>query len=303
MTKLGFVGLGLMGNPMSTNLVKAGHDVAVWNRTASRTEELVEAGATAAGSARDVAAQSEIIVTMVSDSTDVEEVVLGKEGIASGLKAGSVVIDMSTISPSVAKRIAARVADAGGEMLDSPVSGGVIGATNGTLSIMVGGPRATFERCLPVLEAMGQRITYCGENGMGQVAKLANQVVGMGTIASVCEGLVFAARAGGDPEAVMSALTGGAANSWMLENLGPKIYDGDFAPGFMVDHAQKDLRLILESAAEMDLPLFLTPLINQLYRSVQQMGFGAEGTQAGVKVMEKLAGVEARSRVRGAQNP
>ena len=296
MTKLGFVGLGLMGNPMSKNLIEAGYEVSVWNRTTSRMRGLVESGASGASSPRDVANHSEIIVTMVSDSADVEEVVLGKEGIASGLKKGSVVIDMSTIAPSVTQRIALEVTDMGSEMLDAPVSGGVIGAPRGTLSIMVGGPRHSFERCLPVLEAMGERITYCGEHGMGQVAKLANQVVGMGTMASVCEGLVFAARAGGDPEAIMSALTGGAANSWMLENLGPKIYDGDFAPGFMVDHAQKDLRLILESAAEMDLPLFLTPLINQLYRSVQQMGFGSEGTQAGVKMMEKLAGIEARSR-------
>lgn len=296
MTKLGFVGLGLMGNPMSRNLIKAGYEVSVWNRTTSRMRELVESGANEADSPRDVATRSEIIVTMVSDSADVEDVILGEEGIASGLEKGSVVIDMSTIAPSVTQRIALEIANMGSEMLDAPVSGGVIGATNGTLSIMVGGPSHSFERCRPVLEAMGDRITYCGEHGMGQVAKLANQVVGMGTIASVCEGLVFAARAGGDPEAIMSALTGGAANSWMLENLGPKIYDGDFAPGFMVDHAQKDLRLILESAAEMDLPLFLTPLINQLYRSVQQMGFGSEGTQAGVKMMEKLAGIEARSR-------
>ena len=157
---------------------------------------------------------------------------------------------------------------------------------------MIGGDRSVFERCTPILEAMGTRITYCGEIGMGQVTKLANQIIGTGTIAAVCEGLLYAARAGGDPDAIIGALTGGAANSWMLENLGPKIHDRDFAPGFMVDLAQKDIRLVLESAEEMDLPLVLTPIVNQMFRSAQRMGMGREGTQAYVKVLERLADFE-----------
>ena len=293
MSKIGFVGLGLMGNPMSKNLINAGHDLTVWNRTAQRMDELVAAGATSAGSAKEAARGSDLTITMVGDSADVEQVVLGPAGVMEGAEPGSVVIDMSTISPSVTRTVASELRKKGVEMLDAPVSGGVIGAVGGTLSIMVGGDRSVFEGSTTVLEAMGTRITYCGESGMGQVTKLANQIVGTGTIAAVCEGLLYAARAGGDPEAIIGALTGGAANSWMLENLGPKIYERDFAPGFMVDLAQKDIRLVLESAAELDLPLVLIPLVTQIFRSAQRMGMGKEGTQAYVKVLERLADFEA----------
>ncbi len=292
MSKIGFVGLGLMGSPMSRNLIKAGHEVTVWNRTAARMDEVVAAGATSAGSAKDAAKGNDVTVTMVGDSADVEQVVLDQDGVIEGAHRGSVVIDMSTISPSVTRAVAGKLREKGVEMLDAPVSGGVIGAAGGTLSIMIGGDRSVFERCTPILEAMGTRITYCGEIGMGQVTKLANQIIGTGTIAAVCEGLLYAARAGGDPDAIIGALTGGAANSWMLENLGPKIHDRDFAPGFMVDLAQKDIRLVLESAEEMDLPLVLIPIVNQMFRSAQRMGMGREGTQAYVKVLERLADFE-----------
>ena len=293
-SKIGFIGLGLMGNPMSKNLIKAGHDLTVLDIVSSRADDVVAAGARKGTSGSEVAAQSEITITMVPDSPDAEAAILGKGGVAEGATPGSVVIDMSTISPSVTRMIAGKLKDKGVHMMDAPVSGGVPGALGGTLSIMVGGDKAIFDRCLPVLEVMGSKITYCGDNGMGQVTKLANQIVGLGNMAAMCEGLLYASKAGADPDALLKALSGGAANSWMIENLGATIFDGYFDPGFMVDLAQKDLRLVLESAAEMDLPLVTTPLVSQIYRSAQQKGFGAEGIQAYVKVLEQLAGWEAR---------
>ena len=295
MTRIGFIGLGIMGNPMSKNLVKAGHEVTVWNRTASRMEDAVASGAKPVGSAKRAALGKEIIITIVTDSAAVEEVILGTSGVIEGASPGSVVVDMSTISPTVTRRIAAELKSKGVQMMDAPISGGDTGARSGTLSIMAGGEKAVFDRCLQVLQAMGKRITYCGESGMGQVTKLVNQIVGLGTLAAMCEGLLFAARAGGDPDAVLSALSGGAANSWMIENQGPRIFKGDFEPGFMVDLAQKDLGLILDAAAEMDLPLVTTPLISQIFRSAKRAGFGREGIQAYVKALEALSGVEVRA--------
>ena len=290
--KVGYIGLGLMGNPMSKNLVKNGYEGTVWNRTASRMQELVEAGAKASKSAAEVACNSEIVFTNVSDSSDVEEVILGDGGVIEGASAGSVVIDNSTISPDMTKHIAAKLSEKDVHMLDAPVSGGDIGAAAGTLSVMVGGEREIFDRCLPILKSIGMSITYCGEIGLGQATKLSNQILGLGNMAAACEAIVFATKAGVDPEALMSAWTGGAANSWMMENLGPKIFKRDFAPGFMVDLAQKDLRLVLESASEMNIPLFTTPIVNQIYRSIQQDGNGTDGIQAYVKTLEKLAGTQ-----------
>ncbi len=295
-TRVGFIGLGLIGTPMSRNLISAGHDVTVWNRTADRMDPIVAEGASTGASPSDVARQSDVTITMVSDSPDVKEVVLGESGVIEGAAARSVVVDMSTISPSMTRSIATRLAEKDVDMLDAPVSGGVNGAESGSLSIMVGGNPEVFERCMPVLEAMGKQITYCGDNGMGQVTKLSNQIIGLGNMAAMCEALVFAIKAGGDPDALLSAWSGGAARSWMVENLGPSILDGQFAPGFMIDLAQKDLRLVLEAAAEMDTPLFTTPLVSQIFRSAQQMGHGLDGIQAYVKVFEKLAGLEARRR-------
>ena len=292
MAKIGYVGLGLMGNPMSKNLVRAGHDVTVWNRTASRMDELVEAGATAAGSAKEASQGNEFVFTNVTDSPDVEEVILGKGGVIEGAEAGSVVIDNSTISPAVTRRIAGLLAEKGVAMLDAPVSGGTVGAEAGTLSIMVGGDRATFDRCLPVLDAMGKSITYCGETGLGQVTKLGNQILVVGNMAAACEAIVFATKAGLYPEAALSAWTSGAGNSWTVEMMGKKIYDHDFAPGFMIDLVQKDLGLVLDAAREMDVPLLTTPIAEQVYRSVRLAGFGRKGTQAYVTALEKMAGLD-----------
>lgn len=292
--RVGFIGLGLMGAPMSRNLLKAGHVVRAWNRTAAKVDAFVAGGGEAASSPADAAAGSEVVITMVTDSPDVQAVVLGEGGVIEGAAPGTVIIDMSTISPEVTRAVGAALEERGVPMLDAPVSGGVLGAQNAALSIMLGGDKDVFESVKPVLEAMGTRITYCGGLGMGQVTKLVNQVIVAGTMAAVSEGLLFGAAAGADLQAVFSAVTGGAANSWQLENLGARILKDDFAPGFMVRLQQKDLRLIMESAQQMNLPLFTTPLVHHLYRAVEGQGHGDEGTQAYVKALEALAGVRAR---------
>ena len=223
MTKVGFVGLGLIGSPMCKNLVKAGHEVTVWNRTPSRMEDLVAVGASGSASASEAAARSEVTVTVVSDTPDVEAVILGENGVMEGAVPDSVVIDMSTISPSATRAIAARLKERGVHIVDAPVSGGVNGAVEGTLSIMVGCERPVFDRVLPILQAMGESITHCGESGMGQVTKLSNQIIGLGNLAAMCEALVFATKAGGDHDALLRAWGAGAAGSWMVQNLGPMI--------------------------------------------------------------------------------
>jgi len=292
MTTVGFVGLGLIGKPMCLNIAKKGFELTCWNRTASKMDDVVAAGAVGATSPMQAAEGKDVTVVCVNDSTDMEAVILGPNGIIEGAKPGSIVVDMSTVSPSATKRVAAALAEKGIDMLDAPVSGGVVGAENAALSIMVGGEADVLERARPVLEAMGTRITLCGPNGMGQVTKLANNITGQATLAAVAEGLIFAAKSGADPNAVLSALGGGAAQSWMLDNLGPKMYDRNFAPGFMVDTAQKDMRLILETAEETNVPLPVTAVMIQIFRSAQEMGYGREGTQAYIKVIEKLAGIE-----------
>ena len=297
---IGFIGLGIMGLPMARNLLKAGYPVVAYNRTSSRTEELATDGATTAASPKEVSEQASVIITMVTDSPDVEEVVLGQDGVIEGIQRNAVLIDMSTISPSVTRAIAERVEEKGGRMLDAPVSGGSWGAIEGTLSIMVGGEKSVFDRCLPVFQAMGRNIVHTGPNGMGQTTKLVNQILVAGTMNAVAEAMVFAASSGADLETTIEAVKGGAAGSWQLQNLGPRLIKGDFAPGFMVRLQQKDLRLILEGAREMRLTLPATALINQLFASLEASGNGDEGTQALVKVHERLAGIEARvSKSRG----
>ncbi|MBI4203352.1 MAG: NAD(P)-dependent oxidoreductase [Chloroflexi bacterium] len=293
-TPIGFIGLGIMGMSMARNLMKAGFPVVAWNRTPAKAQALAAEGAAAAGSPREVAQACPIIITMVTDSPDVEAVALGPGGVIEGIQPDAVHIDMSTISPTTTRKIAARLKEKGAHMLDAPVSGGSWGAQSGTLSIMVGGDEPVFPRCLPVFQGMGQSIVYVGGNGMGQVTKLVNQILVVGTMNAVAEALVFAAKSGADLEKTIDAVKGGAAGSWQLQNLGPRAVKGDFAPGFMVDLQQKDLRIILGVAEEMDLPLPATALVHQLYASLQAAGLGQEGTQALVKAHERLAGVEAR---------
>jgi 3-hydroxyisobutyrate dehydrogenase len=289
--RLGFIGLGIMGRPMAKHLIDAGHQVTVWNRSRPGIEALVAEGAAEGASASDVAAKSEVVFTMVGDSPDVEQVALGPNGIIQGAAPGLVHIDMSTISPGVTRLIAGRYAEKGIEMLDAPVSGGETGAINATLAIMAGGKRDVFDRCLPLFEALGKTITYCGPTGAGQTVKLCNQVIVSVTNLAVCEALVLAKKAGVPPRTMVEAVQGGAAASWQLSNMAPRMLGGDFRPGFKVWHQQKDLRLALEVANGASLPLPATALVHQLFATVEADGLGEAGTQALVKALEKLGNV------------
>ncbi len=293
--KIGFVGLGIMGRGMARNILRAGFSLTVWNRTASRMDELVAAGAAAAQSPAACAQQSNIIITCVSDTPDVEQVILGENGIIHAAAPGSLVIDMSTISPQITQQIAAALAEKGIHMLDAPISGGSEGAAKGTLSIMVGGEAAQVERALPVLQAMGQKITHVGGAGAGQMVKLVNQIVVVGNMLAVAEGLLFAQAGDLDLEKTIEAIAGGAAGSWMLSNRGTQAIVRDWRPGFTIDLQQKDLKLVLNAAAAMGVPLLSTSLIHNLYRTLQARGLGDEGNHALVKALELLAGFEVGS--------
>jgi len=292
--RIGFIGLGIMGRPMARNLLKAGYPLTVWNRSQPSIEELVRDGASPGSSPEDVAHRSDVVITIVTDSPDVEKVALGPKGIIEGGAAALVHIDMSTISPAVTRRIASRLAEKGIEMLDAPVSGGDTGAQAGTLSIMVGGKEEVFQRCRPVFEVLGRTIVHCGPNGAGQTVKLCNQIAVALNNLAMCEALVFAAKAGVDTRRMLEAVGAGAASSWALLNLAPRILARDFRPGFKVAHQQKDLRLALETAEQEAIPLPGTGLVHQLFAAVEAEGLGAEGTQALVKALEKLAGTEVR---------
>ncbi|MCA9973080.1 MAG: NAD(P)-dependent oxidoreductase [Anaerolineales bacterium] len=289
---IGFIGLGIMGRGMAANLLKAGFGVRVWNRTASRMEALLAAGAAAGSSPADVAAQCDVILVCVSDTADVQAVILGADGVIHGVRPGALVVDHSTISPVATKEMAARLAEKGAHMLDAPISGGSEGAANGTLSIMVGGDADQFARALPVFEAMGKTITHVGPTGAGQMVKLVNQILVVVTMQAVGEALLFAQAGGVDLEKALTAVSGGAAGSWMLSNRGPQVVQRDWRPGFTIDLQQKDLRLVLEAADQFGAPLPATALVFQLYRTLQQQGLGAEGNHALVKALEHLAGFQ-----------
>lgn len=286
--KVAFIGLGIMGRAMAANLLKAGFSVTVWNRTAVRMQPLIEAGARAAASPKHAAADADVVITVVTDSPDVEQVLLGDDGVIHGARAGTVVIDMSTISPRRTREMAARLADKQIHMLDAPVTGGDVGARDGTLSIMVGGDEAVFERCRPLFEAMGRHVVHVGPIGAGQTVKLCNQVIVALNLLAMGEGLALAAKAGVDMEKMLSVVQKGAAGSWALDNLAPRVLRGDYAPGFMVKLQQKDLRLAMEAAAELNLPLIGTGVVQQLLRSVEAYGGADDGTQAIVTVLERL---------------
>ncbi|MES2459220.1 MAG: NAD(P)-dependent oxidoreductase [Armatimonadota bacterium] len=259
--RIGFVGLGLMGGPMVRNIAKAGiaSAIVVQNRTRAKAESLaaeVGVGATVADTPRAVAEVSDIVITMVPDVPDVEQVYLGPDGILEAARPGLICTDMSTVGAACVQRVAAKLAEAGVQFVDAPVSGGTMGAQAGTLSIMAGGPAATLEILRPVFEAMGSKTVHCGETvGSGQITKLINQIVGAINLEAVCEGLVFAQASGVDVNAVLEAVGAGAAGSWSWSNLGPRIVKGDNAPGFKVDHQIKDLRLASEAAESMGLTL------------------------------------------------
>lgn len=289
---LGFIGLGIMGRGMARNLLEAGHDVAVWNRTASRMAPLIAAGGEAASSPADVARRADLILICVSDTPDVEAVVRGPDGVLAGLREGSLVIDHSTISPAATERLAGEVRAAGAAWIDAPVSGGSEGAAQGTLSIMIGGDASDVERALPYLHAVGTTITHVGPVGAGQRVKIVNQILVVGNQLAASEALLFASMAGLDLTATLKAVGGGAAGSWMLANRGPQMIERDWRPGFTIDLQQKDLRLALEAGREIGAPLLATGLISQLYDTLQARGLGEEGNHALVQALEHLAGHE-----------
>lgn len=289
--RIGFIGLGTMGGGMARNLLAKGHPLVVWNRSSERTTAVVEAGATAASGPADLAARSDLVMICVSDTPDVEEVVLGPGGVLEGLAAGSLVVDHSTISPRATRALAAAVAEKGGGWLDAPVSGGSEGAARGTLSIMVGGDGAQLERARPFLEAYGTAITHVGPVGAGQMAKLVNQILVVVTQQGVGEALLLAQAGGLDLGRTIDAVKGGAAGSWMLANRGPQMARRDWRPGFTIDLQQKDLRLVLEAADDLGVPLPGTALVFQLYRALQLQGLGAEGNHALVKALEQMSGI------------
>jgi 3-hydroxyisobutyrate dehydrogenase len=287
--RVGVVGTGIMGAPMARNLLRAGHTVTVHNRSPARVATLVQAGATAAATPREVAACADAVITCVPDTPDVEAVVAGPNGILDAARPGLSIIDTSTIAPGAARALAERAAGVQVDFLDAPVSGGEQGAVNATLSIMVGGRRDAFDRAAPIFAAIGKTATYMGASGQGQMTKLVNQVVGAATLAAVAEGIQLGARAGLDPAALIDAIGGGAASSWMWTNLGPRMQRRDFAPGFMVKLQQKDLRLAIAAAAEVGAPLPLTAVVQRLLAAVEAHGDGALGTQAIVTAIEALA--------------
>ena len=290
--RVGFIGLGIMGRGMARNLLKAGFPVRVWNRTAARMDELAADGAQPSASPAELASQCDIIITCVSDTPDVEAVLLGENGVIAGVQSGALVIDMSTISPQATQSFAEKLAAKGVKMLDAPVSGGSEGAAKGTLSIMIGGDAADVERAMPVFQAMGKTITHVGGTGAGQTVKLVNQILVVGSMQSMAEALLFAQAGGVDLEKTLAAVSGGAGGSWTLSNRGPQLIKRDWRPGFMIDLQAKDLRLVLDAADDLGAPLPSTALIFQLYRTLQAQGLGAEGNHALVKALERMSGIE-----------
>ncbi len=288
---VGFIGLGIMGQGMANNLLKAGFAVNVWNRSPGKMDAFCSAGARCCSSPADLAAHSDIVITCVSDTADVEEVILRENGVIYGAKEGSLVVDMSTISPETTRYIAGILAQKGVFMLDAPVSGGSEGAAKGTLSIMVGGDAAQVERAMPVLEAMGKTITHVGTSGAGQTVKLVNQILVVITMLGVSEALLFAQAGGLDLQKTLDAVSQGAAGSWALTNRGPQVIARDWRPGFTIDLQQKDVRLVLEAADQMGVPVLGTGIVFQLYRTLQQMGLGGDGNHALVKALENLSGL------------
>ncbi|HQV70286.1 MAG TPA: NAD(P)-dependent oxidoreductase [Thermoflexales bacterium] len=289
--KLGFIGLGIMGRGMARNLLKAGFDLTVWNRTPARMDELAADGAHMAASPRELAQVCDVIFVCVSDTPDVEAVLLGENGAIHGLSAGKLIVDHSTISPQATKDIAQKITAAGAFMLDAPVSGGSEGAAKGTLSIMVGGDAEQLERARPYLQAMGKTITHVGPQGAGQMVKLVNQILVVVNMLAVGEALLFAQAGGLNLAEALKAVSGGAAGSWMLSNRGPQVINRDWRPGFTIDLQQKDLRLALEAGDQLGVPMLGTSLVFNLYRTLQQQGLGSEGNHALVKALEHLAGI------------
>ena len=289
--KVAFIGMGTMGVGMAMNILTAGHDLTVHNRTREKEETLAASGAKRAASPREAAADAEIIVICVSDTPDVEEIILGDKGVIHGASQGSVVVDNSTISPGATRRMAAKLAEKGVDMLDAPVSGGSEGAQNGPLSIMVGGETPAFERALPILEAMGKIITHVGPIGAGQVTKAINQIVITGTYLTMAEGLAIGMKAGLDMDKVLQAIGGGAAASWVLQNRGRNVIENDYPLGFRLSLHHKDLNIALETARELGVTLPGTALVAQMETGLLERGFGDDDISAIARVIREQSGI------------
>ncbi|HLA08326.1 MAG TPA: NAD(P)-binding domain-containing protein [Anaerolineales bacterium] len=292
MLKVGYIGLGLMGKSIARNILKAGFPVIVHNRSRAAVDELVVEGANSANSPKEVAEQVDVVLTNLPDTPDVEMVVLGENGILAGAHDGLIFVDNSTIKPASARKIADKLAAKKVFGLDAPVSGGDIGAKNGTLTIMVGGDASALEKVMPVFMAMGRTVTHVGDAGAGQVAKAANQIMVAAQMVAMGELLVFAKKAGVDPRKVVDAIKGGAAQCWSLDVKPPRLFEGNRNPGFKARMQLKDLKIIMETAKEYDIPLSSTIENTKLFQQMIDSGMGELDNSAVVGVIEKLAGVE-----------
>jgi len=289
--RIGYIGLGLMGKSMARNILKAGFPLVVHNRSQAAVDELVKEGAEKASSPRDVAKQVDVIFTNLPDSPDVETVVLGPNGILEGAHPGLIYVDNSTIKPAVSRKIAEELAKKGVEVLDAPVSGGDVGARNGTLTIMVGGSAESLEKVRPVLQAMGKTITLVGGPGSGQIAKAANQIMVAAQMVAMGELLIFARKAGADPAKVVEAIKSGAAQCWTLDIKPPRLFAGNRQPGFKARMQSKDLNIVLETAKEYDIPLPSATLDAELFRSMVQKGMGELDNSAVIGLFEEMANI------------
>ena len=287
--RVGFIGLGIMGMPMARNLMDSGYELTVHNRSPEKAEELGEEGATVAATPREVAEKSDVVITMLPDSPQVREVVAGENGVLEGISEGALLIDMSTISPVVTEELAEAVKEKGASMLDAPVSGGDVGAIEGTLSIMVGGDEADFERAKPLFEAMGKTITHVGPVGAGQVTKAANQVVVALTIEAVSEALVLGSAGGVSPEKILDVLSGGLAGNKVMEVKREKFLSHKFDPGFRSELHHKDLGIALAAGREYGVVLPVTAIVDQMLLSMRRKGWGGEDHSALLRIIEDLS--------------
>ncbi len=291
---IGFIGLGIMGRPMAGHLLNAGYSLVVLDKNPVPVSELVALGAKSANSPREVAAQSAIIITMLPDSPDVETVALGENGIIEGAKTGNVHIDMSSIAPASAVKMAKALGEKGVRCLDAPVSGGQVGAQNAALSIMVGGDSDLFDMMLPIFQVLGKTVTHCGAHGAGQIVKACNQIQVALNIAGMCEALVLGAKAGVDPAVIIQVLSGGYAQNRVMDVRGPKVIKGDFQPGFKSRFHFKDLNIILKTGSDFDVSLPVTTTVHKLFAELLDSGGGDLDHTGLITVLEKMANHEAR---------